>query len=129
MAKITIEIPADKANELLLAIKCGELEKYSVVDAQILQPPTPIKVVHIEQTCDACPSQWNGLTDDNRQFYARFRWGKLSICMSEPNDTGEYAGVRGKEIFFKQRSDGLDGHMTYEELVEETKGLIEWPKP
>jgi hypothetical protein len=28
-----------------------------------------------EQTCSACPTQWQGMLRDGRAFYFRYRWG------------------------------------------------------
>jgi len=36
-------------------------------------------VIKIKQTCYACPSQWEGMTDDGKDVYIRFRWGSLRL--------------------------------------------------
>ncbi len=58
-----------------------------------------------EQTCWACPTQWEGTLKDGRSFYFRYRWGTASLGVApigedpvlHPNTTGEQLG------------DGLDG--------------------
>lgn len=41
-----------------------------------------INIIDIQQTCSACPSQWDFVTDDNRIGYVRYRWGGLSVRLS-----------------------------------------------
>lgn len=70
------------------------------------------------QTCGACPSQWDGVTDDDRAVYIRYRWGYLSVRASEPGDQGEWAGVEGEEILGVQLGDEWDGVLLEDELTE-----------
>jgi hypothetical protein len=81
----------------------------------------------IEQTCAACPAQWEGLTDDDRIVYIRFRWGILSVRIGSPGDKSEFAGMRGKEILHKQLGDEYLGFLEYEDLVKATSGIIQFP--
>lgn len=37
-----------------------------------------IKINNLEQTCFACPSQWEGRTEDDEYVYIRYRYGILS---------------------------------------------------
>jgi hypothetical protein len=67
-----------------------------------------MKIENLIQTCSACPSQWNFITDENRCCYVRYRWGYLSVCISEPNGTLESA-VNGVEIFGRQCGGGFGG--------------------
>jgi len=87
----------------------------------------PLKLVSLTQTCGACPSQWNAMTDDGRQVYIRYRWGYLSVCVGEAGDTTEYAGVRGDPFFGEQHGDLLEGVRATEELMEVCGSRIEWP--
>ncbi len=86
-----------------------------------------IVVKEIEQTCEACPSQWEGTTDDDRCIYFRYRWGFLSVRISSPGDKFKFAGVRGKEILRKQLGDSYHGILSYEELVKATSEIIQLP--
>jgi hypothetical protein len=81
----------------------------------------------IEQTCAACPAQWEGLTADDRIVYIRFRWGILSVRIGSPGDKSEFAGVRGKEILRKQLGDEYLGFLEYDDLVKATSGIIQFP--
>ena len=86
-----------------------------------------IVVKEIEQTCVACPSQWEGYTDDGRCIYIRFRWGLLSARIGSPGDKSEFAGVRGKEILRMQLGDSYLGFLDYEDLAKATSGIIQLP--
>jgi hypothetical protein len=86
-----------------------------------------IGVKEIEQTCEACPSQWEGYTDDGRSIYIRYRWGFLSVRIGSPSDKSEFAGVRGKEILNKQLGDSYHGFLSYEDLAKATSEIIQFP--
>jgi hypothetical protein len=75
-----------------------------------------LRVTSIRQTCDACPSQWEGTLEDGREIYVRYRWGILHIGV----------GGRGREWLLETLSHDLDGVLTFEELVNATQGKIEW---
>jgi hypothetical protein len=75
-----------------------------------------IRIVKAVSTCMACPSQWDAWTDDGKYVYIRYRWGYLSVSYD----------VMGEPILEKIVGDEYDGVMSFEELVEHTKGVIEW---
>lgn len=81
-----------------------------------------IEVVELTQTCDVCPSQWEGKTADGRTIYVRFRWGYLSIGLG-----GTIDEAIGDETFGREISDGMDGYLPYEELRRVTAGHFIWP--
>lgn len=87
-----------------------------------------IIVKEIKMTCGACPSQWEGTTDDDRRVYVRYRYGRLSVKMGPPGNHDEWAGVRGDEIFADTLGGNLDGVLTYDELGQMTAHLIQWPE-
>lgn len=68
-----------------------------------------LKVKTCDQTCYACPSQWNIYLEDDTYIYVRFRWGHFSANY----------GVRG-EILKEGNygKDGLDGLMSTEKMIE-----------
>lgn len=88
--------------------------------------PVPLVVTSLEQTCFACPSQWEGATEDNRQIYVRYRWGHLSVSVSEPYDDSQYAAVQGARVYDGNLGDGFDGCIDLEEVVAATKGVVDW---
>ena len=70
-----------------------------------------IELVRVEQTCMACPSQWDAWDKDGTYYYIRYRWGFLSVTKNE---------VLGERIFEAAVGDGLDGWMTTDEMLKHT---------
>lgn len=86
-----------------------------------------IKVTSITKTCEGCPAQWDGITDDNRKAYFRYRWGRLTVELGKKDDMEEFAAVFGELVFEQFSGDDLDGVMDYKTLKELTKGVLELP--
>lgn len=78
----------------------------------------------LTQTCIACPSQWEGKLRDGRMFYARYRWGNFSLRVSVGKTDDVMAAVHGDEILSRNIGDGLDGHMTTEDMISISKDKI-----
>ena len=78
-----------------------------------------LKVISINQTCSACPSQWDAVLEDGREVYIRYRWGWLSI---------RCPGVDGEELLGKSCGDDLAGSMEYSELKEHAKEVLDLPE-
>jgi len=72
-----------------------------------------MEIKDLVQTCEACPSQWEAKTPDERGIYIRFRWGFLSISVSD--NPGEH-GLDGKEVYGEQLGDGLDGVISWDKV-------------
>jgi hypothetical protein len=73
-----------------------------------------IKLDWLNRTCYACPSQWEGETSEGLRFYARYRWGWLSVQV-------------GKEtILGKALGDNLDGLMEERELKFQLRDLVDF---
>lgn len=72
-----------------------------------------MKKAKLIQTCEFCPSQWEGYTEKNESVYIRYRWGYLSVKIDD------------KEIFGKNIDDGFDGVLSFEELKKELEGKLE----
>lgn len=87
-----------------------------------------VVVKEIIKTCSACPSQWEGITDDNRMIYIRYRWGGLSVRLGEKDNMDISSAVRGKEIFCGTFGDGFDGVMEYSVLKEICKDILNLPE-
>lgn len=79
------------------------------------------KVKNCNQTCSACPSQWDIYTDDGEYIYARYRWGVLTLTLNPWRDS--------EQLLYKERhGDGLDGVMETAELMKHTKSVLDWSK-
>lgn len=81
------------------------------------------KVKVLKQTCYMCPSQWEGQFEDGTYFYVRYRWGWLSISISE---VSVQKAVVGKSLMEISYGDSLDGLLSFDELKDLTKEIIEW---
>ena len=87
---------------------------------------TVVKVSSIRKTCYACPAQWEGLTDDGRHVYVRYRWGWLTVQVaSAPGKGIDY--LRGPFLVEQRLGDDLDGTLSYDDLRFVTKDVLEWP--
>lgn len=82
-----------------------------------------MKIKTLMRTCIACPSQWEGWTDDARPVYIRFRHGILKIQVgnvSESIDSLVRRKIFDDDVYVKEfkRSHALydGGYMTDEEL-------------
>jgi len=93
-----------------------------------------MKISKLIRTCTACPSSWEGKTDDNRDVYIRFRWGDLSVRLGEPGI--DYLSNNSKKTIFdmsavlgEQISDPLDGLLEYYELQSLLSRKLGWELP
>jgi hypothetical protein len=60
-------------------------------------------------------------------IYVRYRWGYLSIRVSQGPTTDVSDAVNGEEVFGMEHGEGLDGTLEYEELTKISKDVIVWP--
>jgi hypothetical protein len=80
-------------------------------------------VTSLRRTSTACPSQWEGVLDDGRALYARFRHGELSVGVGE--GIQEAVRSRGPDEALL-REDVGDGFMTFEDLRTYLYGLVDF---
>lgn len=74
-------------------------------------------ITKIECTCSACPTQYEGMLDNGKMFYFRFRWGELSISESS-NPTEEIDdAIIGTVILEDQTNDQWNGSLSPEQVV------------
>lgn len=67
------------------------------------------RIIELNQTCTACPSQWEGKTEDGRYVYIRYRGGYLSAGIGASLDDA----VDDRDTFslVVASADPLDGYM------------------
>jgi hypothetical protein len=82
-----------------------------------------ITVTTLVQTCNACPTQWEGATTDGRTIYVRFRWGYLTIGLG--NTLDEAVDDLTFDVAF---GDNLLGVLSFDQLKTITAGHFVWPK-
>ena len=75
-----------------------------------------------QQTCIACPSQWEFETDDGEHVYIRYRGGSFAARIGPDKDSA----VGGELLVFGDVGDGLDGYMEVEQMEELLKERIEF---
>lgn len=78
-----------------------------------------ITLVSLAQTSIACPSQWEGKTDDSRWFYGRYRHGILEVSVGQINKTIQETLKSEDYSYIKQYDigDELDGFMETSVLI------------
>lgn len=72
-------------------------------------------VKYIRQTCNACPSQWEGELEDDRNFYVRYRWGWLTLDIPF-----------GTTVFSKQLGDDLSGFLSVNNMIAELSQYLDF---
>lgn len=72
-----------------------------------------VRIVQLDQTCMACPSQWEGRLDDGRAVYIRYRggWGRIAV-----GATVDDAVLTDDYVFEWFGDHPLDGSITLDEL-------------
>jgi hypothetical protein len=85
------------------------------------------KLVALTKTCTACPSQWEGVLEDGRAVYVRYRHGELSVGVGDGIDEAVRNGSTDEALYADYVGDGLDGFMDFEELKVHLYGLLEFP--
>lgn len=63
------------------------------------QPEGRPRVVALKKTCIACPSQWEGVLEDGRVIYARYRWGELSVGVGDGVDEAVRNGMSDGALY------------------------------
>ena len=77
-------------------------------------------IVSLKQTSDACPSQWEGVTDEGKTVYIRYRFGGLTVQVGL--DLG--LAVVSEPIFSIGIGHSMEGIMSKEDMLKLTKSVI-----
>ena len=93
-----------------------------------------VRLVSMVRTCIACPSQWEGLTADGRQWYGRYRGSHGSLQVGALGDTSEFAGCGGDYVMRFRREEqgkqaGWDGDMSNAEFYALAASFVTWECP
>lgn len=83
-----------------------------------------IKVTKCVQTCDSCPAQFEGATDDGRFVFAHYRYEYFSCDVGATVDAAVEATL-GRPMFGEEHE---EFNMSYDDLKRWTAGKIEWPE-
>ena len=84
------------------------------------------KIIRIEQTCSACPSQWSMWTESGKYVYVRFRWGNLS-CTLFPNEEYNLFSEEAEVVYSKKiGNDDYNGWMDESEMIEHLSSVLDF---
>jgi hypothetical protein len=86
-----------------------------------------IKIVKMERTCWAAPSQWEAIDSEQYPYYFRYRHGLLSVRKGKKKKNIMTA-VQGEEIFSYNLGDEYAGYMEYKQLKDILKDVMELPE-
>jgi len=75
-----------------------------------------MKIVDLNRSLMACPSQWEGTLEDGRSIYIRYRGGQFSARVGYKGDP--WSAVMGDEVVGKKLGDDLDGYLDDADLLE-----------
>lgn len=85
-------------------------KRYAVARLRQMKDALPL-VTRLIQTCEACPSQWEGRTATGDHVYIRYRWGTLQVGLADDRE----AAVR-ERIDVGFFGDALDGYLDEDEM-------------
>jgi hypothetical protein len=91
------------------------------------QPGGRPKVMALKKTSLACPSQWEGVLEDGRFVYARYRHGELSVGVGDDIEEAVRNGMSDQALYMDHVGDGLDGFINFDELKVHLYGLLDFP--
>lgn len=79
----------------------------------------------LDETCSACPSQWEGTLSNGHGVYIRYRWGELLVYVSPTATKGRY-NETWLRAYKDVLGDSFDGTLTFFELVKATQGVLDF---
>ena len=83
------------------------------------------KIIKLICTTGACPTQWDGRTDDDRPVYIRYRGGRFQAYVGNPGED-DMKVFDHRPILVRQLTNDLDGVMGFKTMVELTKDIFEF---
>lgn len=86
------------------------------VDFESSADAETVTITKLAKTCNAVPSQWEGVTDDGRIVYIRYRGGYGSIGIGAT--INEAITHTKQPLFYWYGDDALDGYISFETLKE-----------
>ncbi len=77
-----------------------------------------ITITKIDQTCWACPSQWDMWANDGKQYYVRYRWGHLTV--------DSVSGDRCEPLYGEQHGHNMHGIMETETMQKHLYDIFDF---
>ena len=73
----------------------------------------------LRQTCESCPSQWQGFTTDGREVHIRYRHSGLTVMVVDiPGEV--YVDGANTTCFLQEQGDGDLGFMDESDMIVRT---------
>jgi hypothetical protein len=72
-----------------------------------------MKVTTIRQTCNSCPSQFEGVQENGHMIYIKYRDGYFTVKQSKIPTTDITDALRGNILYDEKIGEDLDGSMDY----------------
>ena len=83
-----------------------------------------VRITSLMQTCEMCPSQWEGRTDDDREVYIRYRHGHGYVSVGAPGDHTRFAALNGQVVARWDGDDALDGFISTADMMDRVKYAV-----
>jgi hypothetical protein len=84
-----------------------------------------LKAKTLIKTCIFAPSQWEGITENGKSFYIRYRWGQLTLRVSKNETSDIDKAVLGDIIFEKNINNENIDVLGIKEIREYLSGIID----
>lgn len=84
------------------------------------------RVRTLRRTCIAAPSQWEGLLEDGRSFYIRYRGGCLALRVSPDATADVTEAVRAPAVAEWQSDDPHDGYMDGSTMIAQVGTVLDF---
>lgn len=86
--------------------------------AQTTETRGPVLLLRsLTETCRSCPSQWEGMTEDGRAVYVRYRWGYLSVGVGRTLREAVDASCSDDEWFGVEIGGGYSGDISEDDML------------
>jgi len=84
-----------------------------------------LKAKTLIKTCSFAPSQWEGITENGKSFYIRYRWDQLTLRVSKAKTSDINKAVLGDIIFEKNINNENFEVLDIKEIREYLSGIID----
>jgi hypothetical protein len=84
-----------------------------------------INVSEVVRTCHACPSQWEGTTNEGKRVYARYRWGFLRVDVDDETIFAEQIGKEATPDQDEQVYESMKASGWQEEAIQSVRSSTE----
>jgi hypothetical protein len=80
------------------------------------------------RTCEACPAQWEGETDDGREVYIRYRGAHGYVVVAAAIGTNVFDGYKACSYERMDANAPLDGYLSEDELRALAGEFVTFPE-